>query len=296
MTTTLPRVSLVSRTPAAPDPVPPLLFLHGARHGAWCWERFVGFFADAGFACHALDLEGHGAEPRGPRFDRLRVRDHVPRLAEALSQITGARPPILVAHSMGGWVAQNLLASEHAGAIAGAVLVTPVPNRGVPLLTSLKRMVQYPLTFARATFLQSVPIRDTRMARRLFHLPDRPEEEVADSFAKLVPESGLTCLDMVLGLSWVRPSRMRRVPILVLGAENDYFFPPECERRLADRLGADYVEFQGLAHNLMDGRRWDEVAGTIRDWILRVGAVAQEGGYLGMAAGGTVASGGSAAP
>ncbi len=296
MATTLSRVSLVSRTPAAPGPLPPLLFLHGAWHGAWCWERFMGFFVDAGFPCHALDLEGHGAEPRGPRFDRLRVCDHVPRLAAALSQITGDRPPILIAHSMGGWVAQSLLASEHAGAIVGAVLVTPVPNRGVPLTTSLKMMLQYPLTFARATFLLSVPIRDTRMTRRLFHLPDRPEEEVAAAFARLVPESGLSCLDMVMGFSWVRPSRMRRVPLLVLGAEHDYFFPPACERRLADRLGADYVEFQGLAHNLMDGRRWDEVAGTIRDWILRVGAAAQASDYLGAAAGGAVRSSGSAVP
>ncbi len=287
MATTLHRVSLVSRVPATPRAVPPILFLHGAWHGAWCWENFLDFFAREGFACHALDLEGHGAEPCGPRYDRLRVRDHVPRLAAAIAQIAGGVPPILVAHSMGGWVAQCLLASEHSGAIAGAVLVTPVPNRGVPLLTSLKMMASYPLTFARATFLQSVPIKDARMARRLFHLPDRPEEEVAACFAKLVPESGMSCLDMVMGLSWVRPARVRRLPILVLGAEHDYFFPPACERRLAKRLGADYVEFQGLAHNLMEGRRWEEVAGTIRDWIARACAAARPEPYLGAAAGGS---------
>jgi pimeloyl-ACP methyl ester carboxylesterase len=32
---------------------PPLLFVHGAWHAAWCWdENFLGFFADMGFrAC-----------------------------------------------------------------------------------------------------------------------------------------------------------------------------------------------------------------------------------------------------
>jgi len=256
----------------------------------------MGFFAAAGFTCHALDLEGHGAEPRGPRYDRLRVGDHVPRLAAALSRISAAGAPILVAHNMGGWVAQNLLVSENAGALAGAVLVAPVPNRGVPITTSLKMMARYPLSFAPATFLQSVPIKDTRMARRLFRLPDRPEEEVAASFSNLVPESAMSCLDMVFGLSWVRPSRVRRVPILVLGAEHDYFFPPPCERRLAGRLGADYVEFQGLAHNLMEGRRWEEVAGTIRDWILRAIAAAERAPHLGAAAGGSVGSGGREVP
>ena len=248
----------------------------------------MDFFTREGFACHGLDLEGHGAEPRGPRYDLLRVRDHVPRLAAAIAQIPDRERPVLVAHSMGGWVAQNLLASEHAGGIAGAVLVTPVPNRGVPLLTSLKMMARYPLTFPRAAFLRSVPIRDTRMARRLFHLPDSPEAEVAAGFGKLVPESGMSCLDMVIGLSWVRPARVRRAPILVLSAEHDYFFPPPCERRLAGRLGADYVEFQGLAHNLMEGRRWEEVAGTIRDWILRSCTTARPEPYLGAAAGGSI--------
>jgi pimeloyl-ACP methyl ester carboxylesterase len=32
----------------------PLLFVHGARHGAWCWdEHFLDFFADRGYACYA---------------------------------------------------------------------------------------------------------------------------------------------------------------------------------------------------------------------------------------------------
>ena len=67
MPTTLPRVSLAGRGPTTSSAAPPLLFLHGAWHGAWCWENFLDFFTREGFVCHALDLEGHGAESRGPR-------------------------------------------------------------------------------------------------------------------------------------------------------------------------------------------------------------------------------------
>jgi alpha-beta hydrolase superfamily lysophospholipase len=32
----------------------PLLFFHGARHVAWCWDLFLGFFADASYRAVAL--------------------------------------------------------------------------------------------------------------------------------------------------------------------------------------------------------------------------------------------------
>lgn len=44
----------------------PLLFIHGAWHGAWCWEKFLSYFAEHGYESHALSLRGHGnSEGRG---------------------------------------------------------------------------------------------------------------------------------------------------------------------------------------------------------------------------------------
>ena len=38
----------------------PLLFLHGAFSGAWCWkENYLDYFASQGFECLALSLSGH---------------------------------------------------------------------------------------------------------------------------------------------------------------------------------------------------------------------------------------------
>jgi hypothetical protein len=40
--------------------LPPILFLHGAAHGAWCWaEHFLPWFAGRGCECHALSFRGH---------------------------------------------------------------------------------------------------------------------------------------------------------------------------------------------------------------------------------------------
>ena len=42
----------------------PLLFVHGAWHGAWCWdEYFLDFFAYRGYRALAVSLRGHGNSP-----------------------------------------------------------------------------------------------------------------------------------------------------------------------------------------------------------------------------------------
>ena len=39
----------------------PLLFVHGAYVGAWCWaEHFLGWFGAQGFPAFAVSLRGHG--------------------------------------------------------------------------------------------------------------------------------------------------------------------------------------------------------------------------------------------
>ncbi len=43
----------------------PILFVHGAFHGAWAWEEyFLPYFADKGYEVHALNWRGHGKKRR----------------------------------------------------------------------------------------------------------------------------------------------------------------------------------------------------------------------------------------
>jgi len=40
---------------------PPLVFVHGSFHAAWCWaEHWLPFFSRAGFPCYALSLRAQG--------------------------------------------------------------------------------------------------------------------------------------------------------------------------------------------------------------------------------------------
>lgn len=60
MDTKLMQLEVISQTINETRPAP-ILFVHGAWHGAWCWENFLPYFAQHGYAAHALSLRGHGA-------------------------------------------------------------------------------------------------------------------------------------------------------------------------------------------------------------------------------------------
>ena len=65
----------------------PLLFLHGAFSGAWCWkENYLDYFASQGFECLALSLRGHGDSKSHKPLDQLSLRDYQEDLFSVIDQ------------------------------------------------------------------------------------------------------------------------------------------------------------------------------------------------------------------
>ncbi len=75
-----------------------IVLVHGAWHGAWCWDRVVEPLREAGHDVLALDLPGHGADP-GPLGD---LHGDAAAVRAALDGIDG--DVLLVGHSYGGAV------------------------------------------------------------------------------------------------------------------------------------------------------------------------------------------------
>ena len=76
----------------------PILLVHGAWHGAWCWYKAIPALEAAGFEPHTLDLPGHGL--RAGETQSLAA--YAGAVAEKLAAI--GRPAVLLGHSMGGQV------------------------------------------------------------------------------------------------------------------------------------------------------------------------------------------------
>lgn len=200
---------------------PPLLFVHGLSHSAWCWEEhFVPYFRERGYDAEAIDLRHHGpgAARDGLRFTPLaRYVDDVNAAASKL-----AEPPVLIGHSMGGAIVQKYL--SRGGRAAAAVLVASVPQRGA-LGATLRYAAAHPLRFlAINATLSFKPMVGTPAAFATFFSKRIPRPELERLQQHAQDESYRAFVDLLL-MAVAKPAPAT-VPTLVLAGSEDSLFPP----------------------------------------------------------------------
>lgn len=76
------------------------LLIHGAWHGAWCWNKVVPLMTSKGYKVIAIDLPGHGSDTTNAHA--ILLDDYVKKVTDTANGIEGQI--ILVGHSMGGIV------------------------------------------------------------------------------------------------------------------------------------------------------------------------------------------------
>jgi pimeloyl-ACP methyl ester carboxylesterase len=257
-------MELIERLPAdSGAKATPLLFVHGAWHAAWCWDEFfMPYFAGLGYACYAPSLRGHGASPGRDRLRWTRISEYVDDIADVASRLPAQ--PVLIGHSAGGFAVQKFLERR---AAAGAILIASVPPTGAAR-TTLRVARKYPRKFLEVQLrLSLAPLIDTReRARELFFSASMPADQVAGYHERLQDESYRAFLDLVV-FDLVKPKKVRRVPMLVLGGADDALFTPRQVRRTAETFGADFEIFQGMAHDLMLEPAWTDVAERMAGWL-----------------------------
>jgi len=239
----------------------PLLFVHGMMHGAWCWDaHFLPYFARHGFSAYALNLRGHGGSEGRENLRWTRIADYVEDVRAAVRQLP--EPPILIGHSMGGFILQKYLEENDA---PGAVLLSsPSPN-GLAS-TALRIASRHPLVFARVnvTFSLRSVIATPALARDAFFSRDLPDEPLAAYWKLMQDESYMAFLDMV-GLDLPRPERVK-TPLLVLGAERDNMLAPADIEDTARAYRTEAEILPAVAHDSMLETKWETVAGRILRW------------------------------
>src|SRR5215467_9242357 len=159
------KLEIISKHPIESLHPTPLLFIHGMMHGAWCWDvHFLDYFAQHGFAAHAVNLRGHGNSEGRERLRWTRIADYVEDVANAVRQLPG--PPILIGHSMGGFIIQKYLEEHDAPA---AILLSSPPPAGL-LWAALRIARRRPFGFVKANLtLSLVPVIATpQLAREAF--------------------------------------------------------------------------------------------------------------------------------
>jgi pimeloyl-ACP methyl ester carboxylesterase len=257
-------LEMLSHAPSRPSGKAPLLFVHGAWHGAWCWEkRFLPYFAERGYEAHAPSLRAHGGNDR-TGIHWKRIADYVDDVAEVAARLS--RPPVLIGHSMGGLLVQKYL---ERGSVPAAVLLASVPTGGIFGVTRRLAM-RHPLLFleANATWSLYPYVRTPELAREAFLSLDMPADEATVLWEQMQEESYVAFLDMLLFP--YAPPRLAdgaRTPMLVLGAADDRTFTVSEVRRTAAAYGLEAEIFPEMAHDMMLERGWRAVADRILAWL-----------------------------
>jgi pimeloyl-ACP methyl ester carboxylesterase len=204
----------------------PLLFVHGGWHSASCWANFVHFFADVGYRAVALSLRGHGGSPTAKPFHACSIADYVDDV-RATADSLGSHP-VLIAHSLGGFVVQRYLESHDAPA---AVLVASVPPQGV-LGLATRIWSRHPWVSMRSLPVGNLTgfIGTTPLVREHLFSAHTPDDIVESCAARVQPEAVRASLVDPL-FRRVRTARVG-TPMLVLGAADDGMVTtPRCALR-----------------------------------------------------------------
>ncbi|MDD5296251.1 MAG: alpha/beta hydrolase [Rhodocyclaceae bacterium] len=259
--TRFPELEVLVRAPEGIPKPTPLLFVHGAYAGAWCWqENYLPFFAQAGYACYALSLSGHGNSPGREWLDSLSLDDFVNDVVKVAGLLPEA--PILIGHSMGGMVVQKYLERSLAPA---AVLMASVPPQGLGS-SAIGLAVRKPgLMMDLNRLMSGGQMAPDALLEILFAQPPAPEKLRA-WYRRMQPESYRAIWDMTL-FNLPRPRHMHRPPMLVLGAELDHLIPPTLVDMTARTYGLEAEIFPQMGHGMMLERNWLPVAERIRDWL-----------------------------
>jgi non-heme chloroperoxidase len=256
-------LEVISRTPAKGKKAKttPLLFVHGAYAAAWCWEEhYLDFFAAAGYHAHAVSLSGHGKSRGREHLDTLSITDYAKDLREIAKSFD--TPPVLIGHSMGGFVVQKYLERHQA---PGAVLMCSVPPQGL-MASAVGLLFSKPTLMTDLNQLMSGNSASMDTLREALFAQPVAVDDLERYFRHSQRESHRAIWDMTL-FNLPSVSRVKETPLLVQGAEFDHLIPVSLVEMTARSYGVEPHIFMGMGHGLMLERDWKKPAQQILDWL-----------------------------
>ena len=238
---------------------PPVLLVHGAWHGAWCWEgNYLDYFAEAGHETWAMDLRGHGKSGNPKPLRLTSIGDYVKDVLAVIEAMPQA--PILIGHSMGGLVCQHVMTRDID--VRGFGFLASLPSSGV----AGTKLTVHPLKQLQSMLTWSLyPMVSDRKNASYMFLGDDADETSVD---RLMDHLGDEAYFAFLGiLAFALPKQPPPKPACLVAAGADAIIPVALQEKLAARLGVEANIIPDGPHNLMMSKNWQDSADVFLDWI-----------------------------
>lgn len=223
--------------------LPPLVFLHGIGGAARAWRGQLDAFGDR-YRTIAWDMPGYGGSAPLAHVS-------IASLADALQdflQATGATKPIIIGHSIGGMIVQQVLAKNPHIARA-VVLAQTSPAFGKPDGDWQKNFIDARLgPLDRGETL--VTLAPSLVKELVGDDPDALGMELArDCMAAVPPATYRATMLALMGFDLRAALKDIAVPTLVLSGSKDNNAPAPMMAKMTSYIpAATYVEIEGVGH------------------------------------------------
>jgi 3-oxoadipate enol-lactonase len=221
-----------------------VFLLHGVGGGKQAWVHNQAELAAAGYRTISWDMPGYGASPALSPCTNAGLADAL----KDLIMLVGARRNVLLGHSMGGMIAQELTAT-HPALVHGLVLYSTSPAFG-------KADGAWQQQFLQSRFApldQGLGMQGLagKIVPTMF-APGADPARLAEAAAlmALVPAGSYrAALSAIVSFNRLAELGDIAAPTLCLAGELDLNAPPAVVEKMASRIaGAQYERLPGVGH------------------------------------------------
>ncbi len=255
----------------------PVVFVHGLWLHAESWNPWIKFFRENGYESVAASWPGDAETTEATRRNADAVAGY--GVTEIADYIAGQlkkfeRKPILIGHSFGGLLVQNLLGRNVA---AAAIAIDPAPIKGVPELPFSALKSSFPVLRNPFNLGRAVSLTENQFRYGFTNaVPEQEAEELYDRFAMPAPGRPLfqaaTATFNPNAATKVNLANTTRGPLLLISGAQDHTVPPVLVRSTLKAYRqstavTEFKEFAGRGHSLTIDSGWRELAEYSLAWL-----------------------------
>ena len=248
-----------------------IVFIHGLFMNPKSWANWVVYFEAKGYTCYAPAFPYHEGNPLDLRNDinsflpKLTIGDVVKSYEEFIDTLP--EKPIIIGHSVGGFITQKLLELNKA---AAGICIDSAPPAGV---------FTFKWSFWRANLPvinpfkgNSVFVPSVEWFHNAFCNTMSMEETIAIYKEYVVPESRNIPRSMLNDPYGKINFNKHFNPMLFISGAKDNIIPPTLNlsnlRAYNDKNSIrDYKKFPNRTHFICGQNDWQEVASFVLEWV-----------------------------